>query len=175
MAERFITPPNVISLSRLALAAAFLADDRPSVRVALLATAAATDFLDGFLARRVTGWATRSGMLIDAIADRLFVLAAVCALLLDASLSLWQYVALLLRDAATAGAFAVAHYVPSLRHVQFQARYSGKVVTVLQLLTLTAALVWTPALAPLAGAVAFASLVSIADYTRALWRARRQP
>jgi phosphatidylglycerophosphate synthase len=62
--------------------------------------------------------------------------------------------------------------VPWLRRVTFQARISGKVVTVLQMITL-AALLLTPMLAPwLVAAVAVASVLSIADYTLALWRAR---
>ena len=55
----------------------------------------------------------------------------------------------------------------------FQARMSGKVVTVLQLLTLVAVLVaaaWRPWLVALVGV---ASVLSIADYTLALWRAAR--
>ena len=54
----------------------------------------------------------------------------------------------------------------------FQARLSGKVVTVLQLITLAALLV-APAIAPwLIALVGVASVLSIADYTLALWRAR---
>jgi len=68
--------------------------------------------------------------------------------------------------------FVVARIIPWLRTVPFQARISGKVVTVLQMLTLAALLV-LPAAAPwLLAIVAVASVASIVDYTLALWRAR---
>ena len=42
--------------------------------------AAVTDALDGFLARRYEGWATRMGAFLDPIADKLVVSAALVAL-----------------------------------------------------------------------------------------------
>ncbi|MDO5531704.1 CDP-diacylglycerol--glycerol-3-phosphate 3-phosphatidyltransferase [Sutterella sp.] len=42
--------------------------------------AAVTDALDGFLARRYEGWATRMGAFLDPIADKLLVAAALVAL-----------------------------------------------------------------------------------------------
>jgi cytochrome c oxidase subunit IV len=77
-----------------------------------------------------------------------------------------------MRDIATAVGFLVARAIPRLRSAKFQARLAGKVVTVLQLLTFAAVLVYRPALPALLALVAVASVVSIADYTIALWRAR---
>src|SRR6185503_1029597 len=77
--------PNIISSSRVVLAVAFvLAKDR-DVRLALVALAAATDFLDGWIARaaRVT---SRWGALIDPIADRFFALVAVSTFLFSGEL-----------------------------------------------------------------------------------------
>ena len=42
--------------------------------------AAVTDALDGFLARRYEGWATRMGAFLDPIADKLLVAAALVSL-----------------------------------------------------------------------------------------------
>ena len=42
--------------------------------------AALTDALDGFLARRYEGWATRMGAFLDPVADKLLVSAALVAL-----------------------------------------------------------------------------------------------
>ena len=64
--------------------------------------------------------------------------------------------------------------MPWLRPVQFTARLPGKVVTVLQLFTLAAVLVLPAAVRPLLWAVAIVSLLSIGDYTLALWRGRRR-
>ena len=66
----------------------------------------------------------------------------------------------------------MARTIPWLRPVEFKARILGKVVTVLQLFTLAAVLVAPRAVPVLLGGVAMASVLSIADYTLALWRAR---
>jgi cardiolipin synthase len=62
--------------------------------------------------------------------------------------------------------------VPWLRAVVFRARWLGKLVTALQLLTLMIVIVaptFVPSLVLVVGA---ASAASIADYTLTLWRER---
>ena len=163
--------PNLLSCSRLVLAAGFVATGGLDTRVGLIGAAAVTDFLDGWLARRVHA-TSRWGALLDPLADRVFVLTVVCTFLFTGRLSTLAYFILLSRDIATAIGFLVARVIPWLRLVEFKARILGKAVTVLQLLTLAAVLV-APALLPLLlAAVAMTSLLSIADYTLALWRAR---
>lgn len=164
--------PNLISLSRLLLAGLFLPAGRVA-RIALVCIAAATDFLDGWLARR-TNTATRWGALVDPIGDRIFVLVAVLAYVLNGELRVFEAVLLLLRDVATALGFLVARAVPSLRPVEFKARFPGKIVTVLQLVTLLALVFDVRPLTPYIALVAIASLFAIADYTYALWRARER-
>jgi CDP-diacylglycerol--glycerol-3-phosphate 3-phosphatidyltransferase len=163
--------PNVLSFSRLLLAAGFVVADSGAVRVGLLGVAGATDFLDGWLARRVNA-ASRWGALIDPIADRFFVLTAVSTLLFNGSLDTAGYFILISRDLATAIGFLVARVVPWLRPVEFKARWVGKVVTVFQLLTLAAVMVAPRYEVPLLVIVAVLSAWSIADYTLALWRGR---
>jgi cardiolipin synthase (CMP-forming) len=163
--------PNLLSFSRLVLAAGFVAAGAVEARVSLIGAAAVTDFLDGWLARRVQA-TSRWGALLDPIADRVFVLTVVGTFLFTGALSTPAYFILLSRDLATAVGFLVARVIPWLRPVEFKARMLGKVVTVLQLLTLAAVLVAPPAVPFLLGAVAVASVLSIADYTLALWRAR---
>jgi cardiolipin synthase (CMP-forming) len=163
--------PNVLSFSRLALAAGFVVADGVAMRVGLIGAAAATDFLDGWIARRVNA-ASRWGALIDPIADRFFVLTAVATMLFSGVLTTGQYFVLIARDLATAVGFLVARAISWLRVVEFRARWLGKVVTGLQLATLVAALVVPAAVLPLIVAVGVASAASIADYTFALWRAR---
>jgi cardiolipin synthase (CMP-forming) len=163
--------PNVLSFSRLAFAAGFIAADGVAMRVGLIGAAAATDFLDGWIARRVNA-ASRWGALIDPIADRFFVLTAVATLLFNGLLTTGYYFVLIARDLATAIGFLVARAISWLRVVEFRARWLGKAVTVLQLATLLAALLAPAAVLPLIVAVGIASAASIADYTLALWRAR---
>jgi CDP-diacylglycerol--glycerol-3-phosphate 3-phosphatidyltransferase len=163
--------PNVISLARFVLAGAILAVRGTAEQVAIIGVASATDFLDGWLARRQKV-ASRFGAMLDPIADRCFVFACVLALLLQGTLTTGQYLVLLSRDIATAIGFLVARIVPWLRQVPFQARYLGKVVTALQLATLLAALLAPGALPWLIALVAVTSAAAIADYTLALWRGR---
>jgi CDP-diacylglycerol--glycerol-3-phosphate 3-phosphatidyltransferase/cardiolipin synthase len=162
--------PNLLSLSRLLLAVLFVPAGS-AARAALICLAGATDFLDGWLARR-TNTTTRWGALVDPIADRLFVLVAVVVYVINGSLSIPQMLLLLPRDIATALAFLVARFVPSLRAVEFKARFPGKIVTVFQLLTLLALVIGVQPLTPFIVVVALVSALAIADYTHALWRAR---
>lgn len=50
------------------------------IACAVFVLAAVTDALDGFLARRYEGWATRMGAFLDPVADKLLVSAALVAL-----------------------------------------------------------------------------------------------
>src|SRR5829696_6797511 len=134
------TLPNVISFARIPLAAAFWMATGTAERVAIISAASASDLLDGWLARRRNA-ATRWGALIDPVADRTFVFSAVCALLFGGQLTVAQYFVFLSRDIATAVGFLVARMISWLRTVTFQARPLGKVVTVLQLAALLAAVV----------------------------------
>lgn len=169
--ETLATLPNLISVSRLGLAAAFVVVRGTPPRLAIIAAAGATDFLDGYLARR-RGSTSRSGALIDAIADRFFVFAAVCTLLFDGALGIWQYAILISRDFMTAVGFLTARAIPWLRSVRFTSRMPGKVVTVLQLATLALVFVAPQFVNIALAAVGIVSLVSISDYTLALWHAR---
>jgi CDP-diacylglycerol--glycerol-3-phosphate 3-phosphatidyltransferase/cardiolipin synthase len=165
--------PNAISLSRIVFAAGFVAVPEAAARVALIGVASATDFLDGWIARR-RGTVSRWGALIDPLADRAFVLAAVASYVGRGELTVGQAATLLARDLATAFGFIVAQAVPALRRAPFQARMLGKVVTVLQLATLLAVLVAPATVSALIFGVGVLSAVSIVDYTLALWRARAQ-
>lgn len=160
--------PNVLSGSRVLLAVLFIPAGR-GARIALILLAAATDFFDGWLARR-TNTTTRWGALIDPFADRLFVLVAIVMYVLRGELSVVESLLMLSRDIATALGFFVARAVPRLRAVEFKARFPGKVVTVLQLVTLFVLVVGVQPLTPFIVLVALASALAIADYTHAVWR-----
>jgi CDP-diacylglycerol--glycerol-3-phosphate 3-phosphatidyltransferase/cardiolipin synthase len=163
--------PNVISLSRAALAIAFVMIPDRWARIVLIAVAALTDFFDGYIAR-VSNQRSVAGALIDPIADRIFVLLAVCAYLFDGLLTTGQYFIFISRDLATAVGFLVARIIPWLRQVKFRARLLGKSVTVLQLAALMAVLLYPRATSGLIVAIGLLSAMSIFDYTFALWRAR---
>lgn len=169
--NRLWNVPNVISLSRVALAVAFVLISATSTRVALICAAALTDFLDGLVAR-LANQRSVVGALLDPIADRLFVLAAISAYLFGGLLGIGQFFIFISRDIATAVGFIVARIIPWLRPVTFRARLLGKAVTVLQLVTLIMVLVKPTAIDGLIIAIGVVSAMSIFDYTLALWRAR---
>ena len=172
--ERLATLPNAVSLSRIVLAVVFALVSGTAARLAVVAVASATDWLDGWLARR-GGTASRWGALLDPITDRIFALTAVSVFLFEGALDTGQYFVLLSRDLMTAIGFLVARSVQWLRTVEFKARLVGKVVTALQLATLFVVLLaprWTGLMV---AAVGIASLAAVADYTLMLWRARARP
>jgi cardiolipin synthase (CMP-forming) len=165
--------PNIISLSRVLLAAGFVVVERVDVRLGLVGLAGITDFLDGWLARRAR-WTTRLGALIDPFADRVFALVAVSTFLFMGELSTVGYFIMISRDLMTAIGFLVSRFVPWLQSVEFKARMSGKIVTVLQLITFAALLGLPSLVTPCLWLVGITSVYSIVDYTYALWRAREQ-
>ena len=166
------TLPNLVSLSRVAMAAVFPLLDGAEPRLLLIAAAATTDVADGWLARS-RGSVTRTGALIDPLADRCFVLVAVFVLWWTETFTSLETLALVARDVAVIAAWAATRGSTRFRDFAFMARPAGKVVTALQFAAL-AAVYLAPGLwlTTLIAAVAVASLVSIADYTRTLWRGR---
>lgn len=164
--------PNVVSLSRLVLAVAFIAFNDNAIRVALIVAAGFTDFLDGWLARR-HHTSSSMGALIDPIADRVFVLTALSVYLYDGKITTPEYFIVLSRDFATAIGFLVARVVPWLRPAIFQARMLGKTVTVLQLTLLVVVVLWREPVDYLVLVIGAFSAASIVDYTLALWNRAR--
>lgn len=163
--------PNILSLSRFVLAAAFVAVPGTHARAALVLAAGASDLLDGWIARRSRS-ATSAGALLDPIADRAFALVAMATLLAAGLFTTAEFFILLGRDIATAIGFLVAKSVHWLRPVRFKARFPGKVVTALQFVTLLVALLAPALVTWFVAAVAVTAVWAIVDYTLALWRAR---
>lgn len=168
---KLFTLPNLLSLVRLPLATAFLLIDSIIGRVAIVSIVALTDFADGFFARRMPSHDRRAGQLIDPITDKLFVVIALLMFTARRDLSVSELLIVLTRDIYNSAAFLLL----KLRRwqISFKARFSGKVVTVLQLSVLLALLFWQAAVRPLIGLVALASLVAIFDYTHAGLHQRR--
>lgn len=163
--------PNIVSLSRLALAVAFVMDDDPADRIVIVLVAGITDMLDGWLARKA-GLTSRFGALVDPFADRVFALVAVATFVYEGSLSTIEYFVMIFRDLMTAIGFLVAKSVSWLKPVEFRARWSGKAVTVLQMATFVAVLKFPDLISWFIWAVGLLSLYSVIDYTLALWRER---
>ena len=166
-----LTPANLVSLSRVPLALAFALFPAVGVRVAVLAGAAATDLLDGALARRLGP--SRLGAWMDPVADKIFMLTAFIALGLTGALGWLEVAGVLLRDVLTPLGY-LASWV-ARRPFAVPARVGGKAVTVGQTLTLFAWLLDSAFLRPLAWATAAMALYAIADYGRLAVRSPERP
>lgn len=166
-----LTPANLVSVLRLPLAALFVLDSRAEVRVGLLAAAAATDLVDGWLARRLGS--SRLGAVLDPVTDKVFMLTAFTVLAVSQALMPLEIVGVLLRDI-----LAPLGYLASVvvrRPFTVPARVGGKAVTTGQSLTLFAWLLGSPYLRPLAWATAAMALYAIADYGRLAVRHAERP
>ncbi len=82
VSDRIFTIPNMISFVRLAVIPVFwwlvLGTDRLAAATILYAVVATTDWVDGYLARRL-GQVTRLGKVLDPVADRLMIASAIVA------------------------------------------------------------------------------------------------
>lgn len=169
---KWLTLPNVLSLSRIPLAAAFLLVDSRNARIAVVTAVAVTDLADGFLARRMASHDRKSGQLIDPITDKLFVVIAFLAFTVRGDISVSSLALILARDIYTTFAYVILKRLDW--KFEFKSRLSGKLVTVLQLSVLLALLFWTAALTPLLWALAGASLFAIVDYSLVALRLQRK-
>ena len=169
--RRLLTLPNSLSMSRIAFAAIFPFTHRPIPQAVLIFLAAASDFLDGWIAR-ARHTASKWGALLDPITDRVFVIVALATYVVIGALTTGEYFTMLIRDLATAIGFLVARVMPSLQRVTFKARWAGKITTAVQLLVLIAVPLAPTLVRPLVIAVGVLSVWAIIDYTLALQRAR---
>lgn len=132
------TPANAVTLARLGLSPflwAMIIVDGPSyVAVAIWIALAATDGVDGWVARR-TG-TTRSGAFLDPLADKVLVLGAMWAIV-AADLMWWLPVALMTSRELAISAFRSFW---ARRGLAVPARFWAKVKTVVQAVAVGAAL-----------------------------------
>lgn len=129
------------------------------------AVAALTDALDGYLARRYNQW-SELGALLDPLADKILLVSALVLLTFDTrphlpNLPLWLAGTVIGRDAIQAIGFAVLHYTLGGK-VPVRPRFIGKAATVLQIATVSWALLkWhSDWITPLSVATAVCTAVS---------------
>jgi cardiolipin synthase len=133
-----LTVPNLLSFFRIGLIPVFVwlivDEDTTLGGIVLFAVVAATDWVDGFLARRL-GQVSELGKILDPIADRLAIAAGLIALSVRSAFPWWAAVLILARDVAVL-VVGVAVYVR--RGVRIEVRSVGKIAT----FSLMAAVVW---------------------------------
>jgi phosphatidylglycerophosphate synthase len=164
------TAADVLSFLRIPLAAAFVVVTHNGWRLAIVAAAAATDLLDGPIARR--RGSSAYGAVLDPIADKVFMAAAVGVVALSGALEPYEIAGVLLRDIVATIAFAATFFSDEPKAIP--ARWSGKAVTVAQILTLIAFLLHSEYLRPIAWATTVIAVFSIVDYLRVAPRAQRR-
>jgi cardiolipin synthase len=105
--DRILTVPNLLTLIRLLCIPLFLwllfgQDDRVAAAW-LLGGLGATDWVDGYVARHF-GQVSTLGKILDPTADRILLIVAIGAIIVDGSVPLWLAAAVLARELLVAGA-----------------------------------------------------------------------
>jgi cardiolipin synthase len=125
-----LTLPNAITVMRLLCVPLFvwLLFGRTNGRYGaaiLLGVLGATDWVDGFLARRL-GQVSELGKILDPTADRILLGVGVVAIIIDGSVPLWLGIVVLVREVLVAGA-ALALAAAGARRIDVQ--WAGKAGT----------------------------------------------
>lgn len=148
--DRVVTVPNLITLIRLACLPLFvwllLGRDDPLAAGALLGALGATDWVDGWYARKfhqVSGF----GKIFDPVVDRLLFFVSIVAIIVADAAPLWFCLAVLLRE----GVISVATLVlASLGARRIDVTWMGKAAT-FGLMFAFPAFLWAAADWPLQG------------------------
>jgi len=126
--RRVLTIPNGISFARILLIPVFvlllLRHGSETAGLLLLGAVVSTDWVDGVIARR-TGQVSELGKLLDPVADRLAIAAALVTLVVRDAFPLWAALLILVRDLliVVAGLFLLS------RGRRIDVRFLGKVAT----------------------------------------------
>jgi CDP-diacylglycerol--glycerol-3-phosphate 3-phosphatidyltransferase/cardiolipin synthase len=131
--------PGLVSLARLPLAIAFpFCVDEPRAAVSLLATAGATDLIDGWVARHFH-LETPTGALLDGVMDKAFVMTVVGTLVARKRLSVPAAVLLCAREVGELPLLlGVAARGTRDRGHDRRSNAAGKIATALQFAALAA-------------------------------------
>jgi cardiolipin synthase (CMP-forming) len=104
--DRILTAPNVITMLRLLCIPLFLwllfGAHRQTAAAVLLAVLGATDWVDGYVARRY-GQVSTFGKVFDPTADRLLVGTAVISIMVYGAVPLWFGLATIAREVLVSG------------------------------------------------------------------------
>jgi cardiolipin synthase len=143
-----LTLPNFITLVRLAmvpLLAWLLLRQNYGAAVVVFMAAAASDALDGFVARRY-GLASALGATLDPIADKLAMFAATVLLAWQGELPLWLAIAIVVRDVViVAGAIAYRVLIGPLEMAPTQlSKFNTTLEFAVLLFAMATAAAWMP-------------------------------
>lgn len=165
--------PNILSTLRLGLALIFpfCAEE---LWIWIILGSGASDVLDGWCARRwkVASW---QGGLLDAIADKMFMLVVLITFVMAGNFSIWWLPAVIARDLTVAIAAAYALMIRSWASFRdMEARFSGKLATAGQFILLITVVLY-PGIIPLALFVTVScSSFAAGDYGLLFYQALRR-
>jgi cardiolipin synthase len=129
VSTRILTVPNAMSIVRLACIPIFLyllfARDNRAGAAWLLGGLGATDWIDGYIARRFNQ-VSELGKVLDPTADRLMFIVALGALIIDDAGPAWFYWLVLVREALFGGIVFIATLAGMKR---FDVTWWGKLAT----------------------------------------------
>lgn len=136
-AGKILNLPNILTLMRIAaiplLAALLMSPSRSACfwAAALFSAASVTDWLDGYLARRM-GIETVFGKFLDPIADKLIVMAVLIMILPYNRIPAWMVLVILGREIVITGLRGIA----STEGIIIQASDLGKYKTIFQIVAI---------------------------------------
>lgn len=127
--DRLLTVPNGLTVIRLCCIPVFLwllfgREDR-AMAAWLLGALGATDWVDGYIARRF-GQVSELGKVLDPTADRLLLIVGIGSIIIDGSAPIWFAVLVLVREVVFGGALVILTLVGMKR---FDVRWVGKAGT----------------------------------------------
>lgn len=128
LSDRVLTWPNLLSALRLVLVPVFLwliLVDQNLLAFAILAFSSFTDWLDGFLARKLNQ-SSRLGQLLDPAADRLFILASLVGLAATSQVPWWLVFVVVARDVLL---FFTLPFLAQVGYGPLPVNYTGKAGT----------------------------------------------
>ncbi|MBI5025731.1 MAG: CDP-diacylglycerol--glycerol-3-phosphate 3-phosphatidyltransferase [Nitrospirae bacterium] len=122
--------PTIITVSRILLIPFFvlLVGPKPLLGASLFAFASLTDLLDGYLARR-SKQVTKLGILLDPLADKLLVIAALIVLVDIGLIPAWIAIVIIAREFVVTGLRIIA----LSRDMIIPAELGGKIKLVTQI------------------------------------------
>jgi CDP-diacylglycerol--glycerol-3-phosphate 3-phosphatidyltransferase len=136
-ASPILNLPNILTLTRIAaiplMAALLMSPSQPAGfwAAAVFSMASVTDWLDGYLARRM-GIVTIFGKFLDPIADKLIVMAALIMILPYGRIPAWMVLVILGREIIITGLRGIA----SSEGIVIQASDLGKYKTIFQIVAI---------------------------------------
>ncbi len=166
------TIPNAFTLMRLLLLPVFLyvlfGLDNRAAAAWMLGALGATDWVDGYLARRL-GQVSEFGKIFDPTVDRLLFVVATVAIIIDGSIPIWFAVAVLVREVLVGLMMVVATFLFDMPRIDVT--YWGKLATFLLMIAVPGFLMGSSTMPGAIGFEALAWILGVPGLILSWWTA----